>query len=141
MRMIVNKKYYLLTILFLGTFYTPFCVKAKPIASHSTSSDAALDTDKNSSSDTQDEHISLPKIHQIRFSGNTIISSEALQKAIPLRVNDIANQYVIMDSMVKIAQLYKSKNMKVTITPILEKISINSRNIQFEIHEQPINER
>ncbi|WP_282023358.1 POTRA domain-containing protein [Commensalibacter papalotli (ex Botero et al. 2024)] len=118
----------------------PVCAKAKPKTS-TTTSNTALDINNNPSSDTQDGAISLPKIDQISFSGNTIILSQILQKAIPLKKNDIANQYVIMDSMVKIAQLYKEKNIRVTITPVLEKTSINSRNIQFEIHELPMNEK
>ncbi|CAI3930946.1 Outer membrane protein assembly factor BamA (BamA) (PDB:5EKQ) [Commensalibacter papalotli (ex Botero et al. 2024)] len=140
MRMIVNKKYYLLTILLFSTLSVPVCAKAKPKTS-TTTSNTALDINNNPSSDTQDGAISLPKIDQISFSGNTIILSQILQKAIPLKKNDIANQYVIMDSMVKIAQLYKEKNIRVTITPVLEKTSINSRNIQFEIHELPMNEK
>lgn len=91
--------------------------------------------------DTQSEQVSLPQINQIRFSGNTKISSETLAKNIPLKVKDIANEHIIMDSMVKIAQLYKAKNIKVTITPIIEKASIHSRNIQFDIHEIPMNEK
>ncbi|CAI3954554.1 Outer membrane protein assembly factor BamA (BamA) (PDB:5EKQ) [Commensalibacter communis] len=125
----------------LGGSFVTFIVNAKPINTHdsheSTQGKNQQNTKKNPSPDTQEEYISQPIIKKISFTGNTFFSSEALLKAIPLKVQDVANANIIMDSMVKIAQIYKTKNIKVTITPVLEKTDINSRQIQFDIHEQP----
>lgn len=138
----MNKKYYLLTMLLLGGVGVACHENVK--AAESQASDASgtvknhKDTNVLPASNAQDDSASFPTISRIDFSGNQTISSEILRQAIPLQVQNVANEHIIMDSMVKIAQLYKVKNIKVTITPILEKSSINSRNIQFDIHESPI---
>ncbi|MDI2112021.1 POTRA domain-containing protein [Commensalibacter nepenthis] len=93
-------------------------------------------TQENPASDTQEEYVSQATIKKISFTGNTAFTSQALQKVIPLKVGNVANAEIITNSMVKIAQLYKTKNIKITITPILEKKALNSTQIQFDIHEQ-----
>lgn len=137
----MKKRSCLFIPLLLSTWIVPSSLYAKkPAASHPASPEkTTADQSSKTQPNTQDESISLPKINQIRFSGNTKISSETLAKNIPLKANDIANEHIIMDSMIKIAQLYKEQNIKITITPVIEKTTINSRNIEFDIHEMPTN--
>lgn len=141
--MSIKKKYYLLFVWFLlGSFAMPAYLQAKPTASQTAVQNNQSDSnDSSTPSDTSNDSIVFPKVNKIQFAGNTSIPSEILQKAISLKVNDIANQVRIMDSMIKIAQIYKEKNIKITIDPILEKNTINSRNIIFKIHEMPIKEK
>lgn len=139
----MKKNYYLFAMLLLGGMITHSQVNAKPVSSHAISksvntSQKQSQTNSATEDTAQDEPVSRPQIGQILFSGNTKIPSSELQKAIPLKEKDIANENIIMDSMVKIAQLYKMKNIKVTISPILEKISPNLTNIHFDIHETSI---
>lgn len=144
----VNKKYCLLTMFLLGGIITHQHVYAKSTSAHVISQPANIpqkqpQTNSDSASDAQDqdEPASRPQVGRILFSGNTKISSSELQKTIPLKSKDIANETIIMDSMVKIAQLYKVKNIKVTISPVLEKVSSNLTNIHFDIHEYPIDSK
>ncbi|CAI3949308.1 Outer membrane protein assembly factor BamA (BamA) (PDB:5EKQ) [Commensalibacter communis] len=134
------KKRFLFSIMLLGGSFAISIVNAKPInardSHESTQGKNQQNTQNNPSLDTHEEYISQPIVKKISFTGNTIFSSEVLLKAIPLKIQDVANANIIMDSMVKIAQIYKTKNIKVTITPVLEKIAISSTQIQFDIHEQ-----
>lgn len=128
--------------LLLSICIVPTHLHAESTVSHATNlSKVNSGNNDITSSEIQDKPASFPKINHVRFSGNTTISSNILAENIPLKSNDIVNEHVIMDSMVKIAQLYKAKNIKVTIAPVIEKVAINSRDIQFDIHEMPISEK
>lgn len=146
MSVTVNKKYYLLTILLLSGMMAHLQVDAKSAGSYTVSKGDNLtvqqaQNNRETSSDTQDQPAPRPKIGQILFSGNAQISSDELQKVIPLKKQQIANENTIMDSMVKIAQLYKTKNIKVTITPVLENTQVHTINIRFDIHELQMNKQ
>ncbi|MDI2091746.1 POTRA domain-containing protein [Commensalibacter oyaizuii] len=77
-----------------------------------------------------------PVIDHIFFTGNTVFLEQKLKQAIPLQTNNLAEASLIMSSMVRIAELYKGKNIKVTITPVLKKTIYNHVDLNFDIHEQ-----
>lgn len=146
MSITVNKKYSLLTMLLFGGWVVTWQVDAKSTSSYTASKNAnvskqQLQNNNGTVFDIKDQSTSRPQINKIFFSGNTKISSEELKKAIPLNTKDMANENVIMASMIKIAQLYKAKNIKVTITPLIEKTGLNSTNIHFDIHEISIDKK
>lgn len=142
----MSKKYYLLTMILVGGMIAYSHVDAKSTNSHVISKSANApqkqpSTNNDGETNTQDEPVSRPQISRILFTGNTKISSDVLQKAIPLKVQQIADENVIMNSMVKIAQLYKAKNIKVTITPVLEKTQTHTINIRFDVHEMQMDKK
>lgn len=76
-----------------------------------------------------------PMVDTISFTGNHKVNSARLLKFIPLKKNQEADEIKITQSMIAIADLYKKNHMKVTITPVIGKISNNHTKIQFNIHE------
>lgn len=146
MSITVNKKYYLLTMLLFSGLVANVQVNAKSTNSHTVSQNTNASKQPAQASakeavDSQNQPALRPQVGKILFSGNTKISSAELKNAIPLNTQDMANENVIMASMLKIAQLYKAKNIKVTITPLIEKTGLNSTNIHFDIHEMPIDKK